>query len=745
MFELIKELWQTIDANWLHSALLLAMFSTVVVVGVFTYLNRFEKKRYFNYWIGAWVLYAFWLGACVRLENAMATPWLLMVQRACIGTSALCMFWGNLEMVNRSRTKRELGYGIVLILVWSYAAAYRVREHLWITLPVFVLLSGASLVSGGLYLRYRKKYRGASLLAYGFILWGVHLLGFPLQPHLAPLLAVIGYYTTAALALFIALGMIVLVLEEAQERHRMLLEEFQRGVVSRRELEQEAVISEQKYRALFRAAVDAIFLVDLETLTIVEANEEAHRLVFGKRDSSEPSGSLGSFTDVLPELGYRGATVMENHRRITEIIRPSREFVIRSQNATEVPCEGVATMVEYNRRPILLVTVREITERKKFEQQLRRSEKLSALGQLVAGVAHELNNPLAVIMGYAQILTAQEQPYARVRGNLKKILHESERAAKIVRNLLTFSRPRDPQLAPVDLNRLIATVAENHAAEMESAAILFHLSLQPDLPPTMADSHQLEQVLTNLMTNAIHALSEHNGRRLLEVHSEYAAPNVRMAVGDTGPGIPAEVIPKIFDPFFTTKGPGKGTGLGLSICHSIVQEHHGRIVVESETGKGARFIIEFPFVACAQGIPKAPAPPALKPSKRITDARVLLVDDEPGIVEVLRTLLEDGGYTIESASNGAEALELIRGAHYDLIITDLCMPGLGGEALYERVCQLSPALARRIVFITGDTVSGTARSFLEGTGNRWFGKPFNLDEIQETVQTLLDESPKPNA
>lgn len=738
ILEFIREWGPAFDAQWLHSALLLALFSTTVVMGVFAYLNRFEKKRYLNFWIVAWVFYALWLGACIQLEDGLVKPWLLMAQRACIGGSALCMFWGSFEMFNRVRSGRELGCGIVLITIWSYVAAYEVQDHLWITLPVFALLALASVFSGCLYLRFRGRYRGASLLAYGFILWGIHLLGFPLQPYLPPLLSVFEYYTTAALALFIALGMIVLVLEEAQERHRVLLDKFKLGIASQRELEQEAVISEQKYRALFRSAGDAIFLVDLETLDIVEANEEAQKLVLGDRRGEELPRS---FLSILSELRWREASVVGNNRRIAAIIQPSREFAIRRANAVEVPCEGSVTMVEYNRRPILLVMVREISERKKFEQQLRRSEKLSALGQLVAGVAHELNNPLAVIMGYAQILTSQEQPIGRVRGDLQKILHESERAAKIVKNLLTFARPRDPQLTPVDLNSLVTTVAENHEAEMEGAAVVFHLSLQPDLPRTMADPHQIEQVLTNLMTNAVHALSEHNGRRLLEVRTERQGANVRIIVADTGPGIPGDVVPKIFDPFFTTKGPGKGTGLGLSICHSIIEEHHGRIVVESETDKGTRFSIDLPIVECPQR-PPAPTEPVVPVSEPLADPsryRVLLVDDEPGIIEVLQTLLGEKGYTIESACNGAQALEMIQARPYDLVISDLCMPGLGGEALYDRIRKLSPALARRVIFITGDTVSGMSRAFLDSTGNRWFAKPFNLDEIQSTVSAFLKQ------
>ena len=400
---------------------------------------------------------------------------------------------------------------------------------------------------------------------------------------------------------------------------------------------------------------------------------------------------------------------------------------------------------EVNHRSVLQITLHEVTERKKLEQQLRQSEKLSALGQLVAGVAHELNNPLAVVMGYAQILVAQGFPPARVRGDLPKILHESERAAKIVRNLLTFARPRDPQLAPVDLNRIVSNIADTQEAEMESGAIQFHARLAPGLPRTMADAHQIEQVLANLVANAVQALGQHSGRRVLEVATEQRGEVLRLSVADSGPGIPAEVVPKIFDPFFTTKSPGKGTGLGLSICHSIIQEHHGRIWVETEEGKGAKFIIEIPLIRCdgvtrpeeRSGLPSSGGSPVSETRKH----RVLVVDDEPGIVDVLRAVIEESGCSVEAAYNGAEALGLIRGTQYDLIISDLCMPDLGGEALYREVRQLSPVLARRIIFITGDTVTGGSREFLESTGNRWFGKPFNLGEIEQVVRVFLSEEP----
>lgn len=741
---MIETLRQMVEPEWLRSALLLALFSTAVVVGVFTYLNRYTKKSYFSLWTMAWILYALWLGVCIRLEETPNVAWLVMARRAFIGISALCMFWGSFDLVNASRKRSELICGIALLLLWSYVAAYHVHDHLWITLPMFLLLAAAGVFSGCTYLQYRRTYRGATLLAYGFICWGIHLLIFPVQPYLPSVFVVLGYFTTAVLALFIALGMIVFVLEQAQERQQVLLDEFKRGIASRRQLEQEIMVSEQKYRALFQVAGDAIFLVRLDSFEILEANEKARELLGLKGNDPAPR----SFLAICPELRMNATMLLEKRRQLEETIRPSREFTLRRANGSLAPCEGNVNLVECDHQPVLLITIQEITERKKLEQQLRRSEKLSALGQLVAGVAHELNNPLAVIMGYAQILTTQEHPVARLRNDLQKILHESERAAKIVRNLLTFARPRDPQLAPVDINRLIRGVAETQETDMESNAINFRMHLKEGLPKTMADSHQIEQVFTNLITNAVQALSAHNGYRGLEVSTEQVGKCILITVADSGLGIPQEIIPKIFDPFFTTKGPGKGTGLGLSICHSIVEEHHGRIWVESQKGKGSCFFIELPLLECPREtlVPSVPFTSAVRdPRPGAARYRLLLVDDEPGIVEVLQALLEESGYMVDAAGNGVEALKLIQANSYDLIISDLCMPDIGGEALYEEVRKLSPALARRIIFITGDTVSVASRSFLESTGNRWFGKPFNLGEVEKVVHHCLTGSPAPVA
>jgi PAS domain S-box-containing protein len=729
----------TFPVEWVKAALVLALFSTGVIIVLFSYLNRYTRKLYFRYWTVAWMFYAIWLGACISLEESPNMPFLVMARRASIGISALFMFWGSLLMTKHSRRQRELGLGVAMIVIWSWIAAYKVAQPVWITLPVFVLLSSASIFTGRLYLGYRHVSRGANLLATGFVLWGLQLLGLAFQSYFSPAGVAAGYFMSATLSLFIAMGMVVQVLEQARERNETLLGEFKKGVAQRRLLEQEVSLSEQKYRVLFDSASDAIFLADLKTLEVVEANRSAGALLL--------SASVDLVGRKLPELCplLHNATghLLDNKRMMDSVFRSGGEFHMVRADGSQILCEGSVTLVEYQKQPVLQVNIREIGDRKKMEQRLRQAETLSALGQLVAGVAHELNNPLAVVMGYAQILARQDRPPEKTRKDITRILHESERAAKIVRNLLAFARPREPQMSAVDFNRLISEVVESQENQAQEFGIRIVTEFAKDLPATKADSGQMEQVFTNLITNSIQALAEHAGPRTLALKTEEVAGNIRMSVADSGPGIAPEIIGRVFDPFFTTKTHGKGTGLGLSICHSIVQNHKGRIWVESQRGKGAQFFVEIPVVSWEAEQEPALAAPQPQPVAHAAKHRILIVDDEPGIVEILCAVLGGNGYMIETAANGNEALARLSANRYDLMISDLSMPEMDGRQLYEAVRQRHPDLAGRIIFVTGDTVSPSSRAFLERTGNRWLSKPFSLGEVERLVGTCLcEEQPR---
>lgn len=726
---------EVFPSEWVRAALVLAFFAVVVVVALFLYLGRTTRKAYFERWTMAWVYYATFLVASIGLEEAPGHEWLVMVKRACIGIAAWYMFCGNLEFIERGRPRRELYMGAVMLLIWAAVAAFVVRDWLWITVPVFVLLAGASIYTGGLYGRYLRRYQGARLLLFGFVLWGLHLLAFPFMG-LTQVTQATAYLLSAVLAFFIAMAMMVQVLEEANERTERLVDQFEHGLARCKALEEQVRLSDERYQALFDSTSDATFMVDLESLQIAEANPAAMHLV------GETSGPLvgRDFGEICPAIRSPGDSLMDRKKRFDAVFVPGREIRMFRHDGSPVVCEGEARLVQLRGRPVMQVRMHEVTERKRMEQQLRRYEKLSALGQLIAGVAHELNNPLAVIMGYAQLLNKRADVSERTRVELKKILHESERAAKIVRNLLTFARPREPEMVPVQLNQVIQDVVEASAAELKSNQVQVELRLSPQLPRTKADPNQMEQVLTNLISNAVYAMSRQTTPRRLEISTKEYGAFIRITVADNGPGIPAEIQHKIFESFFTTKAPGQGTGLGLAISRAIVEEHHGKIWAQSEPGNGARFFIELPIIPCPDEPTESEAPADREPIREDTaQHHILIVDDEPGIVEVLKEALGAQGYRVDTAANGAIALQKIMREKFDLIISDLRMPDMDGEKLYHTVRRLQPELSSRIVFLTGDTVSQSARAFLEWTGNRWFSKPFQVSELEQVVRNFLRE------
>jgi two-component system NtrC family sensor kinase len=568
----------------------------------------------------------------------------------------------------------------------------------WATLPAFVVLGASEATIAFVYLRRAERNFATLLLGFSFLAAALQHGVLAVVPGLSPC-----FYLSSVLALTTLVGLI---------SHWVI------------------VASEQKYRVVFEAIEDAILLVDLWSLNVLEANDAARRLT--KRSNGDLVGA--HFTELCPSLLKVGDPKAEPHRRLAKVFRPHSQFSIVRGDDSVLMCEGEMGQVEWNGRPVLQIRIREIAKKEQVGQLVRRADKMAALGKLVAGVAHELNNPLAVVLARVQILAKRVDGHTQQE--LMKILHESERAAKIVSELLCYARPSDPQPGAVNINRLIENVLDLRSGELEAVQIRLQKQLAPDLPVTSADEFQIEQVLVNVINNAIQALVSHDGPRKLTVFTDDNGRFIRIIVSDTGPGIPAEIIDRIFDPFFTTKPPGKGTGLGLSISNTIVEAHHGRLYVQSTPGAGASFHIELPVVGCIVEPPKPKKQPRKLQTGSPRVSRVLVADDEEGIREVLKISLEGIGYKVDVAEDGLKALALIADQRYDLILSDLRMPQLGGEELFEKIRTTNPDLANRIVFVTGDTVSDESRRFLEGTGNRWISKPFRIDQVEDLVAGL---------
>jgi len=373
---------------------------------------------------------------------------------------------------------------------------------------------------------------------------------------------------------------------------------------------------------------------------------------------------------------------------------------------------------------------------KSTQEQLVQSEKLAGIGEFVAGVAHELNNPLTSVMGFSELL-AKGDVDSKHKRHLEMIHKSAARCQKIVQNLLSFARHHQPERKLVCVNKLIEDASDILQYQMRTSNIQFISELNADLPKAMVDPHQLQQVFLNIINNARQAIEEFRPNGWIRVRTEVAGENIRILIRDNGPGIPAESISKIFDPFYTTKSVGKGTGLGLSLCYGIVKEHGGSIHVSSKMGSGAAFVIELPIAP--EGVEVTEHEAELPPENNDEGSgkKVLVIDDEELILQMVSEVLGRCGYEVDVAGDGETALNRMRYGTYDLALCDWKMPGLNGEQVYERLRAVNPVMSDRMIFITGDVINTHTQKFLRERNKICLSKPFSVAEFRTAINQAL--------
>jgi signal transduction histidine kinase/ActR/RegA family two-component response regulator len=369
-------------------------------------------------------------------------------------------------------------------------------------------------------------------------------------------------------------------------------------------------------------------------------------------------------------------------------------------------------------------------------EQLLQSEKIATMGSLLAGVAHELNNPLAVVLGQAHLLRESTQE-PRIVAGVEKIMSGADRCVRIVRKFLALARQQPPERGLVALNGLVEDSVELLAYELRNDNVQMVLRLADDLPILWADRHQLQQVLVNMVTNAHHAVRQCPAdARMITITTWWdgARQRVHIEITDTGTGIPAEIQARIFEPFFTTKPIGQGTGLGLSLSRGIVEEHGGTISVDSGPGTGTRFGITLPVTVQPA---RADRPSATDIAAPAASKTILVVDDERDLAEILGEALGRDGHRVEIAGNGAEALRRLEQQRYDLVMSDTKMPVMDGVELFEEIARRFPLLSKRVIFLTGDVLDVEKRRFLESSAAPFLMKPFDLSEVRRVVRRAL--------
>jgi signal transduction histidine kinase/CheY-like chemotaxis protein len=420
---------------------------------------------------------------------------------------------------------------------------------------------------------------------------------------------------------------------------------------------------------------------------------------------------------------------------------------LKRKDGSTFPAQLSARLTEFDGEEVIVFSSTDLTRQNEIEAEmvlqreaLHQSEKLSALGELLAGIAHELNNPLSVLVGQALLLRETVND-PTIKSRAEKIGNAADRCARIVKTFLAMARQEPAKTRRVDLREVIESALEFTGYALRGSNIEVQLRIKDDLPPIYADAAQIQQVLVNLIVNAQHALDERqrDGERILKIIASYRERDneVLLKVKDNGPGMPDHVRRRIFEPLFTTKGIGSGTGIGLALCHRIVNTHGGKMKVESVEDVGTSFVIRFP--ASTAILPAEEAAEA--PCEATASGRALVIDDEPDVGELIAEILRREGFLVDVAVSGADALKLLAVDSYDVILSDLRMPGFNGRDLYQQLHDDTPGLVDRLGFITGDTVSAKARDFLKATGRPFLEKPISPKEVRRLLAKMADSGP----
>jgi two-component system NtrC family sensor kinase len=378
----------------------------------------------------------------------------------------------------------------------------------------------------------------------------------------------------------------------------------------------------------------------------------------------------------------------------------------------------------------------------RLRERVLLSERLAGIGELVSGVAHELNNALTSVIGYVQLLQTGDMP-AVMRPDLEIIDSEAARCQRIAQNLLYSARQQEPETISVSINDLIRRTLELKAYGLRTDGIRAELDLQPDLPDVWADPCRIQQVLLNLVNNAQEAMGQARGSGVLTISSrslqEDGRPMVRVGVADSGPGVPAEIGERVFEPFFSTKPRHNGTGLGLSISKQIVHESGGQLWLDTGYQGGAKFVVDLP-TDHASGQADSSRNEA-KPKPTRGGSTVLFVDDETDLVDLADRVLHMAGHHVIRALSGEEALLRLAEQRYDAVVLDIKMPTVGGREVYRVIQEQYPDLAGRVVLTTGDVANDRTIDWLEATGCRVLAKPFDIAQLLEAVQSVLLQEP----
>ncbi|HEY6561601.1 MAG TPA: PAS domain S-box protein [Polyangiaceae bacterium] len=503
---------------------------------------------------------------------------------------------------------------------------------------------------------------------------------------------------------------------------------------SRRLAEERLARSEAGFRALIECSADAIAVQTDGRVTYVNGTMIAYL------GCSDPTQLLGASVLELFRPSERTLLVTRLDQVQSSGEPPAvMEYALCRRDGSEVTAQVAMARVPFGGQPSILITARDVTERRRMQAQLRAADRMATVGTLTASIAHEINNPLAALVGNLELLDARVCTGEPIDSADREALRDAREAAArirhIVRELRNFTHLNDEKRAPLDVSHVLDSALKLAVNELKNRATV--IKDYRIIPLVDANDVRLGQVFLNLIVNAAQAFPEPRPERnQIRIRTRNAGPHVMVEISDNGSGIAPAVIERIFDPLFTTKPIGVGSGLGLSICKGIIGALGGSITVKSELGRGTTFSVTLPASSAREMQPHS-----VWPSFVIRGAlRVLVVDDEPMIRRILRRAFE-AQHQVSVTSSARDALETIAsGAKFDVVFCDLMMPEMTGMEFHERLCAMAPRMAERVVFMSGGVFTSEGRAFLDRFSDRHLAKPFELRQAQAMLERHASRS-----
>lgn len=717
--------------EYLRAALTISFLSVWVLVGLFYYLNRYTRRRYFSIWASAWLFYALWLTLHISFPTPAPSPWLQFLEQGCLGITAVFLLWGSARFLGLRVRQFQLALFMGFLLVWSYAGAYLLNHPLQAQVPIFTLIGLASLLTAIAFYRYRRRreFVGAGLLVAGFVLWALHLIASPFLQASEHLIST-GFILSAVLQLFIAVSMIILVLEEVRCSNQATLERLQQQRSQTHLFRLQADLSEERCRVLFEQATEGIVIAAADDLSILQWNRPARRML--GLDGTPDIRAL--LLDYFPEVTTREpadwfATVCAQRR-----------FRIRRPDQLTLPVEVDGTTVRFEGRDAYQFFLRELTEYTRLERRLRDAEQLAAVGRLASAVTREFSRPLHTLQTSLNALRRDLDLPVRTRQELERLAATADRTSRLAGRLLALSHRRPLHRTPTQINLLLRQLLDARLFDLRSARVQPEEVFQDGLPLVSADPELLRQAIEGLLTLLVMPLVDAPIPHRLRMTTSHADGAVRVTLETDGPKLPPELVASLADPFFAPVEPGEMTGLSCLAAHSLVAEHEGTLRVLHSTLGGTALRLDLPIQVeetktATHAIHSAPEP--ARPA-RPEIPRILVLDDDASIASLLGEMLGLLGYRSVIRINGISALEYLGKEPVDLIICDFWMPDMDGPTFFAELQKRYPDLTGRVVFLTGDAQGPGVKELVQKSGNPALAKPFHLEAIRRIVGDTLN-------